>query len=555
MPYGSRDIEVSLVNLGGGEVILDQPRDALLTADRRALGPKSPYTRNLRLREGVAQTRPGYTELDTAPAANRITGLYFAIFDDGISYLVRADLNTFSKLAGGAWTDITDTTPPTGTANDYWDFAMCPRVGSVAPKNQCVAVNGVDAPFTSISGVDSDQFNVLAGSPPAGALAVGSFANRCFLANHLVSGNRNHSRITRSIAGDSADFTGLGAGSIDLNADPYPIVRLAAMAGGQVVLKGDDTGGALWRGTLTGILNEPVRYDPINPGVGVGLLLRRTFILLSPGVAFFVGHDGLYLYDGVQALKRIAEGLVTNLMSRINQDALDAAHAWYKKRTGEIHIAIPAGASETPTEVWVYNLRDNRAYGPYLYTHPITAASEYVDTGDVTWDTFDYPGGWDTISFTQWNDIAGTRGDVSIAFGTNTGEVLNDRDDRLQDDDGTAITAVYDAPTINAADRMVPGLQIPLSPTDMLTLHDVLVEYKADTTWTPIVRVSTDGGVSYATISNGTATIVGNGQLDRVPYTAHMTGKRFDIQVEGSAPYELYGIHCRFTHAGSERAG
>lgn len=561
MPADSNDIWVSYVNLGGGQVVLDMPAEALNPPERRVLNPRTPYTQNYRLRQGVAQSRPGYTVLSgTAPDANKITGLYDAVFDNGDSALIRATKDAIYSYVSPTYTDRTDgANPPTGGDDDYWDFAMVPRAGSVNPKNLLAMVNGVDEPFVWDS--VAATVSAMGGTPPIGGKAITSFLSRCFIANHLDgSGNRRHARISSSVAGGSEDWTGLGASSADLGQDPYPIGKLFVMAGGLVVLKGNDTGGSIWRGTPTGILGSPVRYDAINPGQGVGLLLRRTAILLDPGRMFFVGHDGIYLYDGVQALRRVAEGLVTNLLARINQDALDAAFAWYKARTGEIHISIPVGASSEPNETWVYNLRDDRVYGPYLYDNILRAASAYVDTGDITWLTFDYPGGWTTIPFATWTDIAGTRGDISLVYGTAAGDLVNDRDDRNETDDGTAKSCIYYTPGINAADRVsydLAGNPVQMSQSDMLTLREVVVEYKAAVTWTPTVTVFVNGASSGTVVSDGTPTVTGEGELRRKHYTAVLSGQNFTATIEGSSasPHELFGVHFRFTPAGDERAG
>jgi hypothetical protein len=552
------EVNVAIVNLGAGEVILDlPPGDLYPPGESQITKPATPSAQNLRLLDNMARVRPGYTALGAKEDSNPVTGLFNAVFDDGTVFTIRATKaklyswngTVYADKSGGAdFTALTDT--------DYWSFAMVPRTGAVSPKNEVFACDGQHE-IKAWTG--SGDFADVASSPTGGR-AITAFLDRCFVGNVEDSGgDRKHTRIAYSIVGDGRSFSGTGSGILDLGDDPYAISVLTEMGGGLIVGKGDANGGSLIRGTPTGLVNAPVRYVTMNPGAGVGVLLRRAFLVLAPGVAFFVGHDGLYLWDGMQGLRRIAEGLVRTLLRRIAQDSLDAAHAWYKHHTGEVHLAIPTTGSTVPDEVWVYNLKENRTYGPYAYGHSLISSAPYIRSGALDWDSgMDYAGGWSTLPWAAWNAIGGPRGNLSSSYGATNGELYNDVDDDTEDDAGLAVTGAYTTGTIRAENRvgMSPsGGQRRLTQHSMLAIGDVTIEYAAGIAWTPVVAISTDDGGMWTTISDGAELAAGSGTTERKTYTTQIAGKRFAVRVSSSTRFDLHAIYIRATHVGDERAG
>lgn len=557
-------VTVALVNVGAGEVVLDLPvGDLVPPGERRVDAPRSPAAPNMRLLDNLARVRSGYAELGTQPDTNRVTGLFRAVFDNDSVFTVRMTRDSADSFDGTSYTDITGGTFTGLTDDRYWDLAMVLRSGTNPTSNQLFACDGLNL-VKSWDGIGS--FVDVVGSP-IGGVAVTEFIDRAFIGN-VEDGttNRRQTRVQFSVNGDPTDFLGPGSGFNDLTDDPYPIAKLAVMAGGMVILKGDAEGGSVGRGTPTGNPFTPLRFDTLNPGVGVGLLLRRTFLILSPGVAFFTGHDGFYLWDGLRGLKRIAEGLQRTLIRRINQEFLDAAHAWYKPQTMEIHIAIPTGANETPSEVWVHNLRDNRSYGPYDYADIFTASSTFVNvTGAFQWNAggnpFTFPGGWPTIPFPTWNDIGGNPGSQSISLGADGGELFNDTDDFSVDDNGAAISGSYITASVRAEGHTVldpnSGSQRVLSQNDLLTVEDIAVEYASDVEWTPVISISTDDGLTFTTVSGGEVRAAGGGMMERVHVTPQITGSRFMVSINAAANnrFNIHSVYLRLRYAGDERAG
>ena len=567
--------QIVLSRIGEGEVITDlPPQDLLEIGNPRVMGPKSPRGLNLRLLDGVARRRPGYAGIGTAPDTDQVTGLFHSVFDDGSTALARATAGKLYTVSGTTYTDRSGTATFTNnTDNDYWTFAMVPRLGSVTPKNWCMASdtnNRLKIWTDDVTfGTPFKDVTTAAGytDSPRGALASASFLSRCWVANVLDDGgDRKHARVVHSVTGDSTDWAGAGVVETDLDQDPYPIQQLAVMAGGLVILKGDQFGGSVWRATPTGLLNHPVRYDAMNPGSGVGILLRRSLVLMADSACFFVGHDGFYLYDGVRGFKNVSPGITLSLLRALNYDALDGAFAEYKPRTSEILVHVPTGTNTEPDLTWVYNRRENRTYGPYEYGHVLTASSQFTISGTYAWDNgssgvtdLDYSGGWGDLPWDAWNAIGGSTGASSTAYGSSEGEIYNDSDDASDNDDGIAVVTAYDTACVIADGRTVlgnNGQPITLGPYDMLTLEDVGIEYNSVAAFTPSVLYSIDDGNTWLPISNSEEVPAGSGEQQWYSWTPQVTARRFMVRVTDSGTnYALHAIHLRLSYAGDQRNG
>ncbi len=552
---------IALKRLGEGEVVLDLPPVDFYPPESSVESPHALETRNLRLLDNLATARPGYSRLGTSPNTDLVNGLYFALFDNGDSFLVRGTKVSLHSLASGTWTDRSGGATFTSlTDTNYWSFAMVRRLGAVSPQNEMFACDGLNL-VKAWTG--SGNFADIAGSPLGGRVVV-PFLGRAFIMNHITTGNRHHSRVTRSVVGDPRTFVGIGSGTNDLDEDPFPVAAANVMHGGLVVLKGDENGGAIYRGTPTGVADEPVRYDAVNPGEGIGILLRRTFFLLTEGTAFFVAHDGFTLWDGIRGFKKIAQTSMRTILNSINPDALDAAHAWYKPRTQEIHIAIATGSSTVPTQTWVYNRRDDRLYGPYVYGDDITTSSPFIASSSIEWGgvgdgdgSMDFAGGWSTLPYASWGAIGGATGALVAALGTSGGHVQQDREEATDDDDGSPVNAFYDTGDIRLEGRLAtgPGGEgIKFGPFDKINLREVTIEYTDNRSWMPVVQVSTDDGATYVTVSDGVTLSAGTGGLIVKTYVTNIEGNKFRVRVQGVTG-GLHGLWFRCLPAGDSRNG
>lgn len=545
-------LTVVLGDLGEGEVNNVLPVERLLSADTVVQAPKTPGSPNTRLLSGIARPRHGYKQVGDRPTTTAVTGLFQALFDNNTTEYLRGDTTAARYLTGGVWTTIT-----AGGTGENWCFAMVRRAGGTTIANQVMLCGGADA---------DDVFRYRGGGAAAAGVATGTFKGARVLIGHrgrllvmnvydVGAGARKHARVYYSIVGDPETFTGTGSGFVDLDDDPYPIVGALVVAGNVCVFKGNNIAGGITVGTLTGQPNAPYRWDTINTG-NIGLLIPRSLIAISPDMAFFVGHDGFYLYDGGRGLARVGDGVTRNILSRLNPNALKYGHAWYKPVTGEIHVALPTGSATYPTEVWVFNIKDRRVYGPYAYGNTMSAACPYAVTDTLTWDTLPGPS-WDTLPYASWDSIGGSASARGVLMGSSDGYTWID-DEATSTDNGSTVIAQYVSGAITPSGRLLTmpnGQQRPLGPEEALTLREVSLIYKNVGEWTPTVEISTDGGNSFTAIDEGT-TIGGTSNLNRFTtrgYETALSGTWFQARVTGSTNMELSGIKFDFAYGGVAR--
>jgi len=565
----SQVIKVSFMNIGSGKVVLDLPAEDLVTPQPRQQPPLLVSTPNIRLADGIAQTRLGYEAVGTAPDANRITGTFAALFDDGTVHTMRFTKNKVYSWQS-AWVDRTPAAgAPSGDDDDYWSMAMVPRTGAVSPKNMLMAVNGVDNPLVwnpdDTDALWNDAVDTTEAGPVGGKVVV-SAANRAVVMNvRDASAERKQARVQWSEFGDAISWTSSTSGFADLLDDPYAITAASPILGGIAILKGDANGGALWRATPTGLPYAPLRFDAVNPGKGVGILLPRTLISLNPNKLFFVGHDGLYFYDGAAALNMVAPEVTHTIMNSINQEALNAAVAWYKPRSHEIFIGIPEGGSTTVTSVWVFNHLENRVYGPMSYADVITAANTLVSTDTLTWqDAESAPyddDTWEDFPFLRWADVALAAGANTVALATSTGILMNDSDSQGATDNGATITGQINFPPITAEGRAIIAGGRPireLEDTDELTLHDVHIRYRSEFAWTPFIEYRTGDTAAWIAITTGVELPAGAAaRLTSKTYSLDpggVTSDWFEFRISG-IDMRLHDFTAEFTYGGDSRTG
>ena len=552
---------IQFANLGAGEVNTVMARDQLLPIDRAYIqAPLTPSAINCRLLAGVVSQRPGYRTIGTTPTSLPITGMYQALFDTNLVENLRSDTAKTYRLAGGTtWTDIA-----ANGVGGNWAYAMVRRAGAGSgnPANQlmlCADGDG-DSIYTYPGGATTAT--AVATSPFKGARAIVGHRGRALLLNVFDVGLniRKNKRIGYSIVGDPTDFnpTHFGAGFVDLDDDPYPIVAGRVLGGNVCVFSGNNIAGSIVVGTLTGVTNAPYRWDTVGTE-GIGLLVPRSLIAITPDLAFFLGHDGFYLYDGARGLASVAQGVTRDILTRINSNALKAGFAWYKQTTGEIHVALPMGSATYPNETWVFNFPEKRVYGPYDYKHTFTAAAPYATTSTLTWD--DLTGSWDDLPYTSWDTIGGIASSRAIILGASSGTTWLDDETVYTDANANGVpSAIYTFAPVRASGRMLimpDGSQRPLEEDGYLTLHDLVLSYRNQGLWTPTISVSVDGGSTWTSATSGTTIGDVGTNTDSTRMVAYtfdgLSGTWFQARVSGSYPMQLTGMKMEFTYGGSYR--
>jgi len=552
---------LQFTGLGNGEVNTVMARDILLPPDRAYfVAPLTPRAENCRLLNGVAAPRTGYRTIGgTKPAASAVTGMFQATFDNNVIENIRSDAAETYYLTGGTWSTLV-----AAGIGGNWTYAMVRLSGGTTRANQVLLSSDGDSDFVwryTGSGVAASKVGDSTGGGGTGfrgARAIVGHRGRGLVMNTYDNSRsaRKIKRVNYSIVGDPATYTGFGSGFVDLDDDPYPIVNSKIIGGNVCVFNGNNIAGSIVVGTLTGVTNAPYRWDTISTG-DVGLLVPRSLVTITPELAFFLGHNGFYLYDGARGLEPIASGITRDVLSRINSAVLKAGFAWHKPQTGEVFIALPMGGSTVPNETWVFNFPERRVYGPYTYANSLTAATSYATTDTLTWEQT--VGTWDTNTYTSWDSVGGISSSRGVMFGASDGTTWLD-DEATYTDGGASVGATYTLAPIRASARtliMPDGSQRPLEEDGYLTLRDITLSYRNNGAWTPTVSVSTDGGATWTTVTSGVPIGDGSSNLDRTmtaPFSFDgLSGTWFQARISGSAPMQLIGLRMEFTYGGNAR--
>lgn len=544
-------VTLDLMGLGAGEIVRDLPLEDLIPAQPRIIAPRAYSSGNLRMFEGALRPRSGYAAFADTPAANPVLEMFNAQFDNNSTDFLRFDKTSVRRLSGGVWASLL--TGLTGANTDWFSVNHVARAGA-SIGNQILFCNGVDAVYNYVGGGVAPS--TVGGGLFTAARVVLGHRGRGLVMNVIESASRRYQRIWQSIVGDPLTYTGTGSGAVDLTDDPYPIVNALVIAGRVCVFKGNQFAGSVTVGTLTGSSTQPYRWDTINTN-GVGLLFPRTLLAISADMAFFVGHDGFYVYDGSRGLQQVAMGVTRDILSRVNRTALGAGFAWYKAPTMELFVHLPVGNATTPNETWVLNIKEKKVYGPLSFADSLTAIATRTDTGTLQWG--DLTGTWDTLGLTYptWDSMRGTASDPVYVFGDSVGKTWQHNDTYITD--GAApITCEYTSGVIRAEGLLIPlpdGSQRALHADDVLTLQDVTLFSLNRGAWTPSVSVSTDGGVNYTAISDGT-TMGGSGEGGRAQsksWTCAIPGTWFQFKIAGDSAMTPHALRLEFSYAGSDR--
>lgn len=553
-------LTVSLGALGNGEVNTVLPVDNLLQPESRIAGPLSPGAPNCSFTNLVAKPRMGYTTLGNKASSTAVTGLFHVQFDNNVVEDLRSDGAKTYYLNAGTWTDIS-----AAGVGGYWTYAMVRRAGGATIANQ-VFLSG-DGDSDKIwryrgSGAAAVQVGDITGggSYILGARVIVGHKGRALIMNMYDPGAiaRKVARIWYSIVGDPETFTGTGSGYIDLDDEPYPICGGLVISGNVCVFKGNNVGGAITVGTSTGVTTSPYRWDTLNTA-GIGLLIPRSLVQISPDLVFFLGHDGFYIYDGGRGLARVGDGIAQDLLTRINPAALKAGFSEFNPITGEVVVHVATGASTTPNEAWVFNIRDRRVYGPYTYADTLTAASLYSSSDTLTWDTIPFST-WDSMTYSSWDTMGTIASKRGTMYGTSTGYVMAN-DGTATADNGVAITTTYKSGAIRAEGRklLLPnGTARELEADTVITLRDLALTYRNAGSWTPTVEISTDGGLNWTTISDGVAIGSDTSNLGRFMTKNYsmfgIPGTWFQARITATSTVaQLSGIRFEFTYSGNDK--
>lgn len=491
-------------------------------------------------------------------------------WDTNDVYTISSDTGRIFKLNDSAspftWSDITGGTNLfTGTNIDWWTWAVAPIAGTAPNDELLFFCNGNDAIY-QWTGTGNVSIPSWTGTAPVAPKVLISYLGRLIAMNYEDgAGNRLQNAIQYSVVGESRDWTGRGAGTLNLSEDVFPIVKALVLGGRLCLFKGDEVGGSIVVGTPTGISTNPIRFDTVQAIVGV--IIPQSVVQIGESLAFFMGHDAFYLYDGARTMRPFAQELVREIVSNLNINDRESGFAVYHPIRREILLGYARRGSKVPDEFWWIDPFNQRVYGPHYFTDNPTSGEFHIPFGGLTWNTLDGRTGvreWDTLqdstgaTYGTWDDIIDPSGATGyqLVYGFSDGETYADNGE-VFNDNGTAVVGTWTSPAITPmglTKRTRNGSEMELDPEDVLTLRSVTLRYRDYTLWYPIVQYSTDGGSTWTTISDGAAVGSGSDRVLSVQYRALATGKWFQFRVRNTS--ERFGVHSllvEMTRSGSFR--
>lgn len=646
----SNVVRIAWGGLGAGTVIKGVPPEDLHPSGAGNLLPvtPSPDAMNVRMYDGLARSRPGYTTYATVPATSYpspCNGLDSVQFKSGARYLVRfeptatdpggthtgagptdavlvdstrswvadsligstvtnttsvqsavitdndattitaavtggwdaADAYTISGDTGRAyrlddstnpfsWIDITGTNIFTGSLQNWWTATMSPIAGTAPLDEKYFFCNGKDDIY-AWTGTGNIAAPSWTGTAPTAVRVLISYLSRLFAMNfENGSGDRLQNSIQYSIVGDSTDWSSLGAGTVNLTQDQYPIVNALVLGGRLCIFKGDVVGGSIVVGTPTGIATNPVRYDTVQTGVGI--IVPQSVVQIGESLCFFFGHDGFYLYDGARTMRPFAQDIARSIVADMNMSgtARDSGFAVYHPIRREILFGYASRGSTKPNVFWWIDPFGQRVYGPHEFTDEVITGEFHIPFGGLTWDTLDGRSTgrtWQTLQnsagnpFGTWDAIIDESGATGyqLVFGLNDGVSPADNGEVFKDG-GVSYTSTWRSPAITPAGFSIAGQggESMVDPEAVMTLRGITVRFQDLVAWIPIVEVSTDGASTWTTISDGLQVGSGSSKILSKTYRDLRPSDWFQFRISNSG--EQMGLHSivlEFTTSGSFR--
>lgn len=437
---------------------------------------------------------------------------------------------------------VTVTTQPAGNVTDLFTFCS---IGATVYLS-----NGVNKTWKwSGSGDIADVVDTATTPitvPPARWL-VGGFLERLWLLHTLEGGARQPQRVRWCIRGNVTNWSDSGAGYEDLTDDPFPITGGGVISGRLVVYKGDGTGGSIVVGVPTGLADDPVGFETLNPGSGIGCYAPRTVQTVAGGVHIFLGHDDVYVFDGASLLP-VGHPVIRRVLQSINPEALRWAWALYDPTEAEYELHIPLVAGDTtPSDRYVFNVRERRwsGYESAEYAHGV----RYAETITDTWATA--LGAWNAQGDKRWIDTTSGILRIYSVYGTDTATYR--RGDPAQDTDvGTSYSSIY-----VSRQHTFEGMQVPhgrsfrvLSFDDVKVLRSLTLIWRDLGAVTWVVEVSTDTGETWTTVSDGSARGSGTTRVVRTIFGCMISATDFIVRVTAPSVTHLIDVEYEIGYAG-----
>lgn len=266
-------------------------------------------------------------------------GTFSALGSDGVPYTFAGTETGMFLRNGSSWTDVSNTTPYTGTSANRWRFAQF--------GDYVFAVNGIDPMQYYQLGV-STEFADVTGAPVCSWIVV--------LNNFLIACgiNGEPKKVQWSAFDDPLDWTASPATQADSQL-VQDIGDITAITGGQnsgVVIASNGT-------ALMEYVGVPLIFTFRTFEPNRGSRVQGSVVSYSNSV-FYLGEDGFYLFNGAQSIP-IGQNKVDQwFRQNANMSALYTMWASIDPRNKIVMWGV-SGSSDNYTEkVLIYSFADNR---------------------------------------------------------------------------------------------------------------------------------------------------------------------------------------------------
>lgn len=479
----------------------------------------SPDMLNCTVFQGTLRKRYGYTKFPSGMSAlsSPVMGLYSTQDEAANTHLVANTETQLVKLITGVWTVLTGPAL-TGGAGAFFQYETS--------QNSIVFSQGVDQVMRHDIATATTVYAILNASCPA-ARYLTRFADRLFIAHTVEGGATKPFRIRRSIAGNHADWVGVGSGFTDISESPYHIRGIRKLGAQMAVY----TEGSVWLGTRTGSALAPAEFDPKSDGTG--LFAERSITSLPDGEHEFLGTDDVYLFNGSQPIP-IAQQVRDQIFSEVTTVSLRSMFSQTLLDTKEYLFFIVSGGGTTTgysNKVWVGNWARGIWY-PWA-VNGMTCAALYRIDNTKTIDDIDEP-------------IDSQLYEIDSRFISQAFPVLITGDEngftyqwgpQYSSDDGTAITCHWTSRDFESDDLD------PERRPSKITLRGVGIVYRdIGTACTLNFYYSTNGGQSWQGPYPKVLPTTGSGGFEEVTLSRQITGKRVRFKFEQMSATEGFEI-------------
>jgi hypothetical protein len=336
----------------------------------------------------------------------------------------------------------TDVVPVGRTVASGVDVFVSPTMHGDVQKSQLSVVvfpgndwvifsNGVDEVSYYFQGVVT-KLPDLPSSTTCGAIAV--FHETVLLANTTEGGTHLPHRVRQSDLGDPSNWTTGIAAIYDLLDTDDIILRLESLGPWMIAYREQ----SIMRASYLGVLNEILFWEYMTQLEGAQ---SQGAVVNVGGEHVFVGHAGIYAYQGGYTLDNIGDGVFNNFLAPtgdFNTPARITLFTIFLADLDEVWVFYPAGQSKTPNKMLRVQL-ENNAWAVRVFAQSFVAANLVLPFALTTWATA--KGQWNSPLWARpWDSRSLIQNIPSVALSPATADgPLALYEYRAQTDDGAVI--------------------------------------------------------------------------------------------------------------------